>query len=134
MKSNNWIDLDEKKIKSNEYFNDLIKEFPILKKEIEDEDTQMIHYRMEIFSNYNIEQIKTKNFLELKRCFEFQESKIDSLNSKLINALNVSYCESLLLGECADEMFEIKKLMTPKLKFIFLEYEEYYKRLTNQNL
>ena len=130
MKSENWTNLDNNKMKPNEYFSELITEFPILKTEIESEDSEMVHFRMERFSDYNIEQIKTKNYSELKRCFEFQESRIKKLNSDLINALNVSYCESLLLGECASEMTEIKKLLTPKLKEVYVEYEKYYAELT----
>ena len=130
MESENWTNLDNNKMKPNEYFSELIMEFPTLKTEIENEDSEMVHFRMEIFSDYNIEQIKTKNHLELKRCFEFQESRIEKLNSDLINALNVSYCESLLLGECASEMSEVRKLMTPKLKKVYEEYEEYYEKLT----
>jgi len=130
MKSENWTNSDGGKMNPNEYYSDMITEFPILKNEIENEEPEMIHFRMERFSDYNIEQIKTKNHSELKRCFEFQESRIDKLNSELINALNVSYCESLLLGECGSEMTEIRKLMTPKLAEFYDEYEKYYTKLT----
>ena len=130
MKSENWTNPDYGKMNPNEYYSEMITEFPILKNEIEDEEPEMVHFRMDRFSDYNIEQIKTKNHSELKRCFEFQESRIDKLNSELINALNVSYCESLLLGECASEMAEIRKLMTPKLAEIYAEYEKYYAKLT----
>nr|WP_042248761.1 hypothetical protein [Nonlabens ulvanivorans] len=130
MKSENWTNLDNNKMKPNEYFAELITEFPNLKTGIESWDSEMVHFRMETFSDYNIEQIKEKNHTELKRCFEFQESRIEKLNSDLINALNVSYCESLLLGECASEMTEIRKLMTPKLAEVYDEYEKYYTKLT----
>lgn len=129
MKSENWTDLDKEKMTPNEFFSELITEFPILKNEIESEEHEMVHFRMEIFSDYNINQIKSKNHSELRRCFEFHESRIDKLNSELINALNVSYCESLLLGECANEMTKIKGLMTPKLKEVYAEYEKYYTEL-----
>lgn len=114
----------------NEYYSELIMEFPTLKNEIENEEPEMVHFRMEIFSTYNIEQIKTNNYSELNRCFQFQESRIDKMNSELINALNVSYCESLLLGECANKMTGIRKLMPPKLKEVYTEYEKYYTELT----
>jgi hypothetical protein len=130
MKSENWTNLDNNKMKPNEYFSELISEFPTLKIGIENWDSEMVHFRMEMFSDYNIEQIKEKNHTELKRCFEFQESRIEKLNSDMINALNVSYCESLLIGECANEMTEIKELMTPKLKRVYAEYEKYYTELT----
>lgn len=130
MKSENWTNYDDGEMNPNEYYSELITEFPTLKNEIESEEPEMMHFRMEIFSDYNIEQIKTKNHSELKRCFEFQESRIDKLNSELINALNVSYCESLLLGECASEMTEIRKLMTPKLAEFYAKYEKYYAKLS----
>ncbi|SFN72147.1 hypothetical protein SAMN05421738_1271 [Algoriella xinjiangensis] len=130
MKNNNWTNLVDGKMNPNEYYSEMITEFPILKNEIENEEPEMVHFRMEIFSSYNIEQIKTKKHSELKRCFEFQESRIEKLNHELINAMNVSYCESLLLGECAKEMADIKELMTPKLKRFYEEYGKYYEELT----
>ena len=133
MESENWTNLDNNKMKPNEYFSELMMEFPALKTRIESWDSEMVHFRMEMFSDYNIEQIKTKNHSELKRCFEFQESRIEKLNSDLTNALNVSYCESLMLGECASQMSEIRELMTPRLKEVYQEYEKYYSELTKPN-
>ena len=130
MESKNWTNLDHNKMKPNEYFLELITEFPTLKSGIESWGSEMVHSRMEEFSDYNIKQIKAKDYSELKRCFEFQESRIEKLDSDLINALNVSYCESLLLGKCAIEMTEIKKLLTPKLKKVYVEYEKYYAELS----
>lgn len=130
MENKNWIELNDGKMNSNEYFFKLLSEFPILKAQIEDEDSEMVHNRMEVFSNYNIDQIKSKNYSELKRCFYFQESYIENLNSDLINALNVSYFESLLLGECASEMTEMIKLMPSKLTKAYKKYEEYYTKLS----
>ena len=114
------------KMNSSKYFIELTKEFPNLKTEIDLKYYDNDYFRMEIFSDYNIEQILSKNYKELKRCFDFQESRIEKLNSNLYNALNVSYCESLLLGKCANEMTTIFKLMPPKLKKVYLEYEDYY--------
>jgi len=47
----------------------------------------------------------------------------------LIHALSVSYCASLLLGKSEGEMNEIKKIMTPKLKRGYVDYEKYYEEL-----
>ena|SRR5690606_1916987 len=132
MESKNWIDLNADKIKSDEYFSKLVIQFPALKKEIENEDCEMIYSRMDIFSNYSILQIDTKNITELKRCFDFQESLVEKLNSDLINALHVSYCESLLLGKSAAEMSEIINYMPPKLKTIYIDYENYYIKLAKK--
>ena len=54
-----------------------------------------------------IDQIKNKDWNELKRCFDFQELRIEKASDELRNALTVSYCESLLLGEIAGQMKEI---------------------------
>lgn len=112
-----------------EYFELIVNEFPGLKQDIDEDDSS--HFRMERFASYTIEQIKTKNFTELNRCFDFQETKIDSMDSDLENALFVSYCEPLLLGKCAHEMEEIVKLMPAKLKVKYKEYEVYYYNLHN---
>ena len=69
MKNENWTNSYTEKMNPNEYYSEMITEFPTLKNEIEDEEPEMVHFRMEIFSNYNIEQIKIKNYKELKRCF-----------------------------------------------------------------
>ncbi|MGY3795820.1 DUF7674 family protein [Aquimarina sp. 433] len=123
MNSENWID-------EKEYFNSLIKEFPQIKNKILEWEPDVIHMRMEMFADYTMEQIKANDINELKRCFDFQESKIDFIDSNIENALNVSYCESLLLGDCADEMNRIVEYMPEKLKAEYKEYEKYYIELT----
>ncbi|MTI19846.1 hypothetical protein E1176_02305 [Fulvivirga sp. RKSG066] len=113
----------------HKYFDSLIDVFPTLKTDIVEDDS--IYFRMERFANYTNEQIKSKNLTELNRCFDFQESQLDTMDSDLENALLVSYCEALLLGEYANEMDVIVKLMPPKLKLKFMEYEVYYHNLFN---
>jgi hypothetical protein len=133
MKSKNWVDANEGKMDGNSYFNELTKEFSAISNQIKEEGSEMIHMKMETFARYTIEQIKQNNYFELKRCLDFQESKIDLLHSDLVNALNVSYCESLLLGECAQEMAQVLKLMGPKLKAHYLAYERYYSDLVKRS-
>jgi hypothetical protein len=116
------------------YFDNLIIQFPLLKEIILEEDAEMIHYRMERFADYTIEQIKTNNITELKNCFAFQESKIDLMTSDLRNALVVSYCEALLLGENADKMKSLINLMPLKLKDIYIDYEKWYNDLADKNI
>jgi hypothetical protein len=89
--------------------------------------------RMERFADYTIEQIKTNNSKELEKCFDFQESKIDLLNSDLENALIVSYCESMLLGDVANQMDKIVDHMPTKLKTKYLDYEIYYNKLVESS-
>ena len=118
---------------NDNYFNDLIIQFPLLRLIIIEEETDLIHVRMERFADYTIEQIKNENITELEKCFSFQETKIDLMTSDLRNALVVSYCETLLLGECADKMKSLTKLMPPKLKDIYLDYEKWYNDLAEKS-
>ena len=119
---------------ADEYFRDLISTFPILKEKIEKEDSTMIHTRMEVLANYSIDQVKKEDWNELKRCFDFQELRIEKVNTELLNALTVSYCESLLLGEIAGRMKEIVPRMGAKLRTIYREYEDYYNGLSKRSV
>jgi len=118
---------------NDNYFDDLVIQFPILKSIIMEEDAEMVHFRMERFADYTIEQIKNGNNSELKKCFAFQETNIDLMTSDLRNALVVSYCEALLLGECADKMKSLTNLMPPKLKGIYIDYEKWYNDLAEKS-
>ena len=90
-------------------------------------------WNMERFADYTNEQIKTRNTNELKRIFSFQESKIDFINNDLKNIINVSYLEALMLGEYANQMDEIIKLMPTKLRWLYKEYQSYYNKLGKSN-
>lgn len=129
MKNENWIDINDGKISGFEFFQLVLAEFPQLECEINEWEQTYIHMKMEIFAEYTIKQIESNNILELTKCFNFIESKIDELNLDIENALNVSYCESLLLGDAADEMYRIINLMPTKLKTIYLDYKQHYLNL-----
>lgn len=118
---------------SEDFFNDLIIQFPSIKADILENDPELIDIRMERFADYSIKQIVDNNIQELKKCFDFQESKIDFMNSDLRNALLVSYCEALLLGKYADRMKELIKLMPTKLSAIYIEYEQWYNDLVERH-
>lgn len=130
MKREQFIDINNDKMGADRFFELLVQDFPLLRSIIEEEDSNMIHSRMEHFADYTIQQIKSSNNKELKRCFNFQESKIDLINSDLENALIVSYCESMLLGELANQMVQVIGIMPDKLKAKYLDYEAYYKKLS----
>lgn len=117
---------------NDQYFNELIITFPSLKSEILEWDAEMIHFRMEMFAAYTMEQISRNDRIELVKCFNFQESKIDLMAEDLLNALTVSYCEALLLGECSAEMKNLIDLMPPKLRFVYLDYEKWYNELVSK--
>ena len=110
-------------INSSQYFNDLIQAFPDLREKVENEDG--VHSKMECFADYTIEQIKKVDLNELKKCFEFQDVKIP-ICPELENAMTVSYCESLLLGEVGGIMEDFLKYMKPKLLKMYLDYANYY--------
>lgn len=118
---------------NDNYFNDLVIQFPLLKSKIMEDDAEMVHFRMERFADYTIEQIKKGDITELNKCFSFQETNIDLMPSDLRNALVVSYCEALLLGECADKMKSLINLMPPKLKDIYIDYEKWYNDLVEKS-
>lgn len=118
---------------NDDFFNDLVIQFPSIKSDILDDDPELIHPRMERFADYTNKQIEDNNISELKKCFDFQESKIDFMGLDLKNALIVSYCEALLLGEHADKMNELKKLLPAKLSAIYIEYEQWYNDLVEKH-
>jgi len=114
---------------AEEYLRLLKEEFPYLKEKLIELESEMIFFNMEIFAEYTIDQIMTENMKELNKCFCFQESKIDFVDSLLLNAMTVSYCEALLLGECSQQMDRVVELMGPKLRTLYGEYETYYNDL-----
>lgn len=122
-----------KTITSDIFFKELIREFPNLETLLNEEDIDMIHMRMEVFSDYTIEQIKTNNYLEIQRCFNFHENRLDNYTPDLENALIVSYCESLMLGNVSLKMGEILKLMPSKLKKKYLDYQKWYNELCEKS-
>src|ERR1700712_3871281 len=94
-------DPNKNKITSEEYFHELIQVFPELKEKIMEEES--FHFKMECFAEYSIGQILISNWDKLKACFDFQEKYIEFLNPLLENAINVSFCEALLLGDVAKD-------------------------------
>lgn len=129
MKSESWNDINGGKMDCFDFFELAINEFPLLEKKMDEWENEYFHMRMEIFSEYTIEQIKNNNIAELMKCFNFIEYKIDIINAELENALNVSYCENLLLGNASEEMDRIADIMPVKLKTICLNYKLYYHNL-----
>jgi len=132
MKSENWIDVNDGKMSGFEFFKLVLAEFPQLEKEMNEWEHDYFYMRMEIFADYAVEQIKSDNIPELTRCFNFIEHKIGEINSDLENALNVSYCENLLLGDVAEEMDRIINIMPTKLKAMYLDYKQYYYNLVGK--
>jgi hypothetical protein len=129
MKGKGLIKIYAGEMNAEQYFNHLTAEFPDIKDKINDWDSDMIFFKMEVFAEYTIDKIKSENKEELIKCLDFQESKIDFVDSILLNAMVVSYCEALLLGECRQQMDKVVDFMGPKLKKLYKDYETYYNNL-----
>jgi hypothetical protein len=117
-------------ISIEEYFNELIIVFPVLTEIIVNENGN--HSKMEVFADYTIKQIKTNNILELRRCFDFQEEKIP-ICPAAEDAMVVSYCESLLLGEVASLMHNFICYMKPRLFKMYNDYNLFYNNLAEKS-
>ncbi|MBK9532193.1 MAG: hypothetical protein IPO42_10400 [Chitinophagaceae bacterium] len=112
---------------SDNFFSELLIQFPKLESEFDTEDG--LHYKMNRFANYTIEQIEQKNIEELNKCFDFVESRIRLLTPDIENALNVSYCETLLCYDQPKRGIEMKNMMPKQLFRFYLDYKKYYNSL-----
>jgi hypothetical protein len=113
------------KITRHHYFDELIRQFPATKNEIEALE-DWCHIKMEVFSRYTNLQIQKRKPKEFLRCLAFQESMIDVMSDDIENALYVSYIESLLLGQYAVQMKKKVATMPPKFKAKYEEYAAHY--------
>lgn len=129
MKTPNWIDLDKGKMHSQGYFQEMEKSFPWIKDELRRHEDDLIHVKMEVFASYTNEQIRKGDERELVRCFHFQEERLEKIDSVLVNAIYVSYCETLLVENEQGIMKEKKGLMGRQLKWYYDNYEKYYQEL-----
>jgi hypothetical protein len=129
MKSEQWTDSNEGKLTPKEYYSELVSLFPDLKERIDSWEEEMMHFKMEEFGEYTQDQIRSNNISELKKCFDFQNSKIEMANDELLNCMNVSYCEALLLGDKVERFVE---LMGDKLEKLYRDYENYYNNLARR--
>ena len=116
------------KVTSKEYFEKLLKAFPKL--ELEYDEEFGIHYNMERFADYTLIQIDSKNWQELQNCFKFQDDQIAFIDTEIENALNVSYCESIVCHLSED--VSIVKLMPPRFCKFYEEYRDHYLDLTRR--
>ena len=130
MKNENWIDINHDRMSGETFFMLLTTEFPETQKDILEEGGN-IHSQMEIFAEYTIATIRKDNKIEMARCFDFIESKINLLHTDLEEAIKVSYCESLILGEIRNLIPVIAKRMPTKLQAMFKEYQDSYRSITD---
>ena len=128
MKNPNWIEID-KDPNPGSYFVAMAQAFPILAKELDYWEEELVHCKMEVLARYAVAQIEKGNKEEVIRCFQFQEQHIDSFGLTLKNALYVSFCATLLLEPPKHLLQETRELMGENLKAYYDEYEEYYHKL-----
>ena len=133
MKKPDWIDVDKDKMNGSQFFKELVEVFPELEEDINWYDEDLIHLRLEEFSRYTNKQISSGNEKQLIRCFDFIEKRLSRINLDLENAINVSFCETLLTENSDEVMAGITKLMYPKLKWYYDEYKKYYEDLSNKS-
>ena len=110
----------------DQFYNELVNEFPTLKERLGTWDADSTHFKMEEFAVYTKDRILANDLFELERCFQFQEQRIDLADDNLINCMTVSYCESLLLGGLGTRSEKATSLMGPRLLKLYRDYENYY--------
>ncbi len=113
----------------DQFYNELVDEFPTLKERLGTWDADSAHFKMEEFAVYTKDLILANDLSELERCFHFQEQRIELADDNLINCMTVSYCESLLLGGLGTRSEKATSLMGPRLLKLYRDYENYYNDL-----
>lgn len=117
----------DKQIKKMKFFDKILIEFPNLKCDLDDAEVFEIHYKMERVAAYVNKCIKERNENEIILCFHIIEKYIKGkMNSKMENALNVSFCEPLYLLNEEEDRIWFNKLMKENLRKTYIEYKEYY--------
>jgi hypothetical protein len=61
MKGKGLIKIYAGEMNAEQYFNHLTAEFPDIKDKINDWDSDMIFFKMEVFAEYTIDKIKSEN-------------------------------------------------------------------------
>jgi len=122
----NFIEIKDKGKSGNEYFAEMAADFPSLKDEIDFWEEEDIFNRMEEFARYTNMQITSGEIDELRRCLMFQEQRIDKVNQGLLNALDISYFETIYSENDLNTLKELKKLMPEKLKIFYKKHEKSY--------
>jgi hypothetical protein len=113
-----------------EFFNDLKAEFPAISTDLDFEEGE--HYNMDRFASYAVNQIEDKNIDELNKCFNFIENRLSSISHEIENALNVSFCETLLYYDHYKRGLELKKYLPPKLYKVYTDYKKYFESLSKK--
>ena len=122
----NWIDVDKDKMHSKAFFEAMVLAFPPLEKAMEDYNENETHANMEEFSRFVNVLIQANADQSIAACFNFVNAHLPLVDSDLENALNVSFCETLITENPAEVIAEKAELMPANLRAFFEEYKEYY--------
>lgn len=101
--------------------------FPEMKMRYDEEE--MEHYNMERFADFTIEKINLSDWEALEKIFSFQEERIKFIDSRIENALNVSYCEALICSMKPDTSRIVLKYIGPLFLKFYKDYDKYYKNI-----
>jgi len=112
------------------FFTKILNEFPNLEEEFKEAEEYEIHYKMERIAEYINECIKERKEAEVFLCFDIIERFLkQGVKPKFENALNVSFCESILLLNNEQDKSWAIILMKAKLKTLYSDYQEHYEKI-----
>ena len=106
------------------FLNELIDNFPEIRDELLDEDFKdLIYLQIGCFKRFTQSAIDKEKLDVVKKCFQFIENRLDSLDQKVENAVYISYLSKLEIKKNS----KTEKLLSKKMKSIIFEFEKYEK-------
>lgn len=106
------------------FLNELIDNFPEIRDELLDEDFKdLIYLQIGCFKRFTQKAIDKEKLDVVKKCFQFIENRLDSLDQKVENAVYISYLSKLEIKKNS----KTEKLLSKKMKSIIFEFEKYEK-------
>ena len=106
------------------FLNELIDNFPEIRDELSDEDFKdLIYLQIGCFKRFTQSAIDKEKLDVVKKCFQFIENRLDSLDQKVENAVYISYLSKLEIKKNS----KTEKLLSKKMKSIIFEFEKYEK-------
>ena len=114
-------------INKKEFHDLLLKEFPVLKRDIEDNSVKYLtHVEIAYLRQLLETAVRENNIKEIKRIINFINSLIkgkNKLHPEVLNAIEISFVEDLLLGD--EKIYNISKsYLTQDIKSIVNDFEK----------
>jgi hypothetical protein len=114
-------------IDKKEFHNLLLKEFPILKNDIEDNSAKYLTHVEISYLRQLLEKAASENNVEeIKRIINFIDSLIkrkNKLHPEVLNAIEISFVEDLFLGD--EKIYKVSKsYFTQNIKNIVSDFEK----------